>query len=117
MNEEDRKVFCDRLIFECSAFTGCELPSTDYFADILSNSFLTFFSEMGYHDLTLEEVLLALSINCSHQHKLPPGIEINEVSFFGRNINISFLSKILANYMMIRNYLDRRFQNLIDGHE
>ena len=117
MDEKNIKVFCDALIFKCSAFTGCELPVTDYYADVLSASIIRFLLDMGYGDLTLEEIELALSVNCSHQHKLPLGIELPEITFFGKGLNIFFLSKILGNYMILRNHLDRRFQNLIDGHE
>lgn len=117
MDEKEQRVLCDNIIFKCSAFTGCELPATDYFADILSESILAFFMELGYSDLTLNEMILALSLNCTHQQKLPGNIELPEVVFSGKGANISYLSKVVGRYMILRNYLDRRFQNLIDGYE
>ncbi len=116
MSDADLRVMADKVILECSTTTGCELPFTDFFAEGLSRSMISFLKEFGYDDLSLEEIILALKLNMRHRLKMPSGIEMEEVAFSGRCVNVGFISKVLWNYMQIRNLLDRKFQNHIDGY-
>jgi len=71
----------------------------------------------GYSELTEEELLLALRLNCITGVKYPSGLEIEKIPFTGATFNVFFISNVLENYMKIRTILDRKFQNKIDGHE
>lgn len=117
MDEKELRITADKIIVTCSAYTGCELPITEFFAETLSEAILSFLKKMGYGDLTLNEILFAMEMNLNHQFRLPGSIDFQDVVFSGRCVNVSFISKVLANYMLIRVHLDRRFQNMIDGHE
>lgn len=110
------RVACDKIIIKCSAFYGCEMPYTDKFASVLSQEIHHFILTYGYENLSLEEIIIAMEINMNHTLKIPVGIEIQPFEFFGRCVNVSFLSKVLNNYMAIRNLLDRKIQNKIDGY-
>lgn len=116
MEEKEWRIAADQIILKCSVITGCELPFTDFFAAQLSETIIEYINEMGYGDLSLKEIILAMKLNLPNRHKLPGGIELQEINFSGRCVNITFISKILWNYMVIRNHIDRRFQNMIDGY-
>lgn len=117
MSETELQAAADKIILKCSAFTGGEMPFTDFFASILSESIIDFLQRMGYAILNLNEIILSMEMNLSHAHKLPSGIELIQVDFSGRCVNLTFISKVLHNYMVVRNYLDRRFQNFMEGYE
>ena len=70
----------------------------------------------GYAELTYSEILLALRINSKGGYRFPTGIELEPVTFFGNCFNIDYFSKVISNYMAIRNLLDRKLQNIIDGN-
>lgn len=116
LNELELRVATDKIIFVCSAVTGCELPATDIFAEALSGEIIKTINECGYGDLSLEEIFLSLRINQKNNLRTPSGIDIEEIQFSGRCVNTTFLSRVLSNYMVIRNMLDRKFQNKIDGY-
>lgn len=117
LDEVELRLATDKIILNCSAITGCELPFTELFADTISTSIVSFIEKFEYSDLNVSEVILAMEFNLKHQLRMPSGIELQEVIFVGRCPNISYLSKIMYNYMVIRNNIDRRLQNLIDGYE
>lgn len=117
MDDLQLRTATDRIILECSAINGCDLPSTELFAESLSNSIISFIVELGYADLTLDEILFSMQMNERIGLRLPSGIEVEEIIFSGRCANVSFLSKVISNYMVIRKLVDRKMQNLIDGYE
>lgn len=117
MDDNEIKVFVDKLILNAAAITGCGLPQTEFFADILTEQVKVFLVEYGYEALTCEEVRFALFINEKRNVRLMSGVELVYVDFTGNHFNVSYLSKILHNYSILRTYLDRKFQNFIDGHE
>ena len=49
--------------------------------------------------------------------KNPAGQDLEQVQFSGNCINVVYLAKIFNNYRVLRNNLDARLRNLIDGHE
>lgn len=117
MNDEEIKSCVDRMILNCSAIVGCGLPQTDFFADILTKQVSVHLVEYGYEALTYEEVMFAMNINEKRNVRLPSGLDLDYIDFKGNHFNVSFLSKIIQNYTMLRNNLDRRLQNHIDGFE
>ncbi len=117
MDDADARVFVDKLILNAAAITGCGLPQTEFFAEILTEQVKVFLTEYGYEMLTSEEISLALFLNEKRNVRLMSGIELVYVDFVGNHFNVSYLSKILHNYGVLRGCLDRKFQNFIDGHE
>lgn len=106
----------DQIVTRGAAIAGCELPTTEYFADILSNEIITFMLEYGYGEFTVDEIFTAFRLNASPGMKWPSGIDIELVQFTGCHFNLTFMSKVLALYGTLRGILDRKFQNIIDGY-
>lgn len=116
LSDLEERVATDKIIIEGAAITGCALPQTESFAAAISNQLIKFINEFGYGELTLSEIMLAFLINSKGNYKFPTGTEIDRVKFIGNCINVDFVAEILSNYMSIRNSLDRKFQNEIDGY-
>lgn len=113
----DRRHFLDQIIARISASTGCELPGTDFFASILCEEIEGVMIDFGYDILTLSEVVFAIRLNSKpSEMKMPSGIELEPITFSGRTVNSYFLSKIISNYMIVRNLFDRKLQNFLDGY-
>jgi hypothetical protein len=110
------RVATDQILLSGAAISGCPLPHTEGFAEILSNEIIEFVNEYGYGELTLEEILTALRLNARGGLKLPTGIEVEHVPFSGNCFNVVYLSKVLSNYKTFRDILERRLQNFIDGY-
>ncbi len=115
-NELQLRTSTDKIIFRCAAVAGCEMPYTELFASVLSEQIISFILKFGYELLTVDEVLLAMEINLSPRSFWYTGVEIEEVTFIGKCVNLVFISKVLANYLLLRTLLDRKIQNHIDGH-
>ncbi len=116
MDADALRVATDEMIVKGAAIYGCDMPQTDFFASKLSDEIVTFIAEFGYENLTTREVLLALRMNAQGEQKNTLGETLPQIDFFGNFIHVSFLAKILNNYMVIRNNLERKFQNHIDGY-
>lgn len=116
LNKKETREAVDQIILRGSAITGCKLPQTDFFADFIAEEVSVFINDFGFSELTPGEILLALRLNECRSLKFPSGVEIERVEFSGHCFNIAYFSKVLANYKVLRNLLDRKFQNHIDGH-
>lgn len=116
LSETEFRYATDQIIFRTAAIMGSGLPHTEYFATVLHDQIVNFFLNYGFEYLTAEEVYLALELNVNTQLKMPSGITLNEIPFEGECVNVSFLSKILRNYMVLRNYIDRTIQNALNGY-
>jgi hypothetical protein len=110
------RVATDKIIIKGAAIAGCPMPQTEGFAEILSEEVVIFINDFGYSELTLEEILLAFRINAKGNIKLVSGNELDQVDFVGSNFNITFMGKILNNYLVLRRCVDRKLQNMIDGY-
>jgi hypothetical protein len=117
IEENNLRWHIDQIMLRGAAISGCVVPATEFFAEIIAEEISVFILEFGYRDLSYDEILLALRINSKGGYKLPTGIELESVPFFGNCFNVDYLSKILLNYMAIRNILDRKLQNIIDGYK
>jgi hypothetical protein len=99
-----------------AAVYGCELPLTESFAVVLSDQINELLNGYGYGELTLEEIFLAMHLNVAHNLKNPKwdadGTE--KITFSGRFMNSSFLSKVLHRYMIIRNTMDGVISNNLE---
>jgi hypothetical protein len=116
LQEAQLKKAADAIMIRASSICGCALPTTDFFTDALNKEIIKFLINMGYEEYTLEEVCLSFQINAGGNVRMPTGIEIEYVQFFGTRFNVDYLSRVLKNYSAMRNMLDRKFQNHIDGY-
>lgn len=116
MTDADLRYAADQIIVKGSATFGCDTPQTEYFAAILSKEITTFLLELGYETLTLKEVVLSLHLNTERELKNPCGEDLQTAKFTGNFVHVSFLASVLRNYMVLRNNLERKFQNHIDGY-
>ena len=116
MNDDGLRYVADQIIVNGTSMYGSELPQTEFFASVLSKQIIDYLLKFGYSNLTLEEINLALQINTEPEINNPLGENLQQVRFSGKFIHVSFLAGVLKNYMVLRNNLDRKFQNHIDGY-
>ena len=114
--DAELKWITDQIMFRTAALVGCGLPQTEEFADIISTELIVLINDFGYSEITFEEILLALRLNAKGGLKYPSGLDIERVGFSGTVFNVDFISRILSNYMAIRNSLDSKLRNHIDGY-
>jgi len=100
-----------------AAISGCPLPSTEFFAEIIADEILDFILNFGYSELTYEEILLALRINSKGGFRHPSGLELETIYFSGNCFNVDYFAKVLSNYSIIRRYVDNKLKNYIDGEK
>jgi len=108
------KTVFDELILNISVISGAPMPNTNFLADSLNFRLIDYLQKFGYGNLTVEEITLGFYFNAKGGLRHPSGIDIDTVIFSGAYVNVEYVSKVLSNYMAIRNILDRKFQNLID---
>lgn len=113
---DDFKHGIDQLILKASAITGCQLPQTEFFADILTEEIIAFISEFGYGELTFDELVFAMRLNAKVNLKWPSGVDVEQIPFSGHSFNVDYYSKVLNNYIKLRVLLDRKLENFIDGY-
>lgn len=116
MTDEESVIATNQIILSSSVGFGCDLPFTEMFSNVLSEQILLLINNCGFENYTLSEVLLSLQINLMHPLPSYLAVELNEVVFSGRCVNVNFISKTLNNYKAIRYQLDRKLQNFIDGY-
>lgn len=116
INQDKVRWNIDQIMLRGAAISGCVVPNTEFFAEIIAEELLTFILEFGYGDLSYSEILLALRVNAKGGYKFPSGVDLEIVPFFGNCFNIDYFSKVISNYKIIRNGLDRKLQNIIDGY-
>lgn len=114
MNTANSRAAVDQIMIRGCAICGGQLPQTEFFASFIADEIIAFLLEHGCKGLTLAEILLALRLN--EKQKFPPGIDIEQITFTGTCFNVSYFAKVIFNYKVIRDLLDRKFQNLIEGH-
>lgn len=107
----------DEIIVRLSAISGCQLPNTELFAHLLSDELKKFILRFNYSEYTLNEFMLAFQLNAYGGLKFPNGEEMEQIKFTGAFLNIDYIAKVLNNYKTVRNLLDRKLQNQIDGYE
>jgi len=107
----------DQVMLRGAAIYGCPLPQTEFFAGYIASELQILIKDFGFEELTEEEILLALRLNYCGGVKFPSGVEIEKITFSGNTFNIFFIASVLEMYMKLRNILDRKCENLIDGYE
>jgi hypothetical protein len=114
--EKELRFTADQIILNAAAISGCPTPVTDFFADVLTDQINEFINEFGFHELTIKEIVLAFQLNTKGGLRHPSGLEIDKIHFSGNCFNIDFLSGVLSNYLTLRNHLDRKLENFLDGY-
>lgn len=116
MDENEVRRSVDQIMFRGAAISGCSLPQTEFFAEFIAEELLVFINEFGYSEYTFDEIILALRLNSMGGLKRTSGEDIEQVGFSGSCFNVNYISKVLSNYALVRNYLDRKIENQIDGY-
>lgn len=116
MSKDDLRYSIDQIMLRGAAIAGCALPKTEFFAGFIAEELTIFINEFGFSEFTLNEILLALRINSQGGAKTPSGLVIDQVPFSGVCFNVDYISKVLGNYKTLRNYLDRKLENQLDGY-
>lgn len=110
------RVVIDQIMFRGAAISGCSLPMTETFAKFIADEISSFILDFGYGELTQDELILAMRINAFGKIKNPAGEDLEQVQFAGSSINVFYLGKVFYNYKVLRNNLDAKIKNLLDGH-
>ena len=116
MNEKEIRRNIDQIMFRGAAISGCSLPQTEFFAGFIAEELLVFINEFGYSEYTFDEIILALRFNSMGGLKRSSGEDIEQVDFLGSCFNVNYISRVLSNYALVRNQLDRKLQNQLDGY-
>lgn len=112
----DIRAIIDQVMLKGAAIYGCTLPQTEFFASFIADELEAIILGYGFSELTESEIILALRLNCISGIRFPSGLEIEKVVFSGSTFNVYFISNVLEKYMRIRNMLDSKIKNQIDGH-
>ncbi len=99
-----------------TSITGIALPATDLLSNMLVDELTVFLKDFGYSNLNPDELILAFRFNSRGGLKQPSGVDIEPIDIIGSFINVHYVSKVLSNYMAVRNILDSKLKNLIDGY-
>lgn len=106
----------DEVILRIAAISGAKVPADTFFIEMLKQELIAFLMKFGYSSLTIAEILLAFQINSKINIKYPIGIDVTHVGITGDCINVDYISQVLYPYMTIRNLLDRKLENSINGY-
>ncbi len=116
LDEKNLRVAVDQIMLRGAAISGCPLPNTDFFAGFIASELTIFINNFGYGELTVEEILLSIRLNAKGIYKHPSGEEVERIEFYGHCFNVNFMAKVLDNYMIFRNYFEKKLKNHIDGY-
>jgi hypothetical protein len=117
LDMDNKIVGVRELVLFATVSYGFPALNQDHLLDILEQGIISQIGRFGFKNLNLPELMLALQLNMKTDLNIPDGIEIEEVNPTGSFFNVNFLSKVLKNYMVIRNLLDKKIKNMIDGNE
>lgn len=114
--EEDMvRNFTDRVIILTSGLTGTEIPGSELVATAVSDEIVRLLEDFGYSELTLEEIILAVRLNYMPGLKNPVGTDFEKAEA-GKRMNVAFLYRVLYNYKVYRDFMEREFENKIKGY-
>lgn len=114
-SEDDIRHFADRVIIQVSAITGEDLPSSELVAKAITEEITALLTDFGYDEFTLAEIVLAARLNYFPSLKNPSGNDFVRGEMTGR-VSIAFLSQVLYNYKVLRNFMETEFENKIKGY-
>lgn len=106
--------FTDLITIRVSAITGCELRATPLFDKVLSDEVGLMLADFYLDDLTISEICLAVRLNSWPLIKYTGGKDIEKVPI-PQKLNVDFLMKILYNYKILRDYMEKEFANKLAG--
>lgn len=82
---------------------------------LLVSEMYSYFTKMDFDHLNFPEYHLALQLNAKGNLKIPVGVDLDQVRASSNTLNVKFISDVMCLYLEMRNNLDRKLQNLIDG--
>lgn len=115
LGSEQQSDVCSELIVKTATSTGLKLPTNETFCLVLEKQLIQYINDCGFSNFTAEEFDLSLLFNLENDIPLPSGIDIEKISPFGDAVSVSFISRLLKNYLIVRKMIDRKLQNFIDG--
>lgn len=113
---EEKILFGDEILLIASSVYGVNPPASPAFSKIVSNEIHQMFANGILSHLGYSEVILAIRLNGRGDIQLPSNLDLEKIKFSGSFISVDFISKILNNYLLVRNFIDRKLQNFIDGY-
>lgn len=116
LKDLEMRVVVDQIMFRGAAITGCCLPQTESLAKFIADEIIILIFNFGYQELTEQEIFLSMRLNALGDLRNPCGEDFKQVSFSGNSMNTVYLAKVFKNYMSLRNNLDRKIQNELDGY-
>lgn len=117
VEEELLRSEVDEVLLRGAAMYGCKLPISDFFANFLYEEVISFVMNFGYAELTFEEIVLAMRLNMVLNFRKINNLDLKNIKFEGETFNVAFLSQVLSLYSEIRENLNKRIKNQIDGYE
>ena len=113
-NEVDASI-C-KLMVQISCISGIGLPENESYWLVFVSELRSYLMEYGFESYTDDEIILAFQLNCGTVMRNAAGDFIEPIQLFGECISVDYVIKVLSNYRQLRNLLDRKLQNFIDGY-
>jgi hypothetical protein len=117
MAADDRQLAWDNILLNGAACTGCELPGSDIFASRIASQISNYIFSFGFKDYNLDEIFLAHQLNAHGNFDELKMLDIDVIPFQGKYFNLNYFAAVLGNYKKIRDFIDRRLQNFLDGYD
>lgn len=115
LEEDKQHTAAFMLILRISVISGLKVPENQIFIDELASQVSKYLTKFNFKNLTESEMELALQINIPVRFSYPSGFSMEIIEPFGDAVNVTFLGKVLNNYMGLRHLVERRLQNFING--
>lgn len=106
----------DILAFKISILTGIEIDSTEISLNAFKSLLIEFFEKYNLTQLNKEEILLAMEFNLIGWVAISKDLELYDIPFNEKFLNIRFIAKVLQNYFRVRQFLDKKIINSILGY-
>lgn len=103
------------LIVKSTTIMGFKIIPNEMFITDLSESIIEFLIDFRYDGLSWEEIYLAIRINGFSDKKQLSRIEFDYTPMETPHFNIAFLSSCLSSYMNVRNIVQSKIENMING--
>lgn len=116
MDADERQLAWDNILFYGTACTGCQVPTTDILASRIASQISNYIFSFGYKDYTEREIELAMQLNAHNNFDELGALDLKVVEFTGIYFNLNYFASVLGNYKKIRDHIDRKFQNFLDGY-
>ena len=116
LGDNMQKSVIRQLILRASAISGLPVSGSQFILDALEDQLCKYLLKFNFENLNESEMELAFQMNQLNNVYVGNLIEIDKVEPFGSFVSVAYMAKVLGNYRILRNAIDRKLKNFIDGN-